>query len=188
MLRRARNDGAEHPVSRPRTVSIRQGLAIASLAVWLAGCSASLGPPNPPAAGLTAPVASEASYVPSDEPYRLGAEHFNRGEYGLSEHYFRDAVEKAPKDTAAWIGLAASYDRMRRFDLADRAYAAAIRLSGETARILNNQGYSYLLRGNFSAAKAKLAKARALEPDNPNILNNLKLLDSSTQYLRRSAL
>jgi len=41
---------------------------------------------------------------------------------------FKDAVEKAPKDVTAWIGLVArSYDKMRRFDLADQAYAQAIR-------------------------------------------------------------
>jgi Flp pilus assembly protein TadD len=28
---------------------------------------------------------------------------------------------QAPEDAEAWIGLAASYDRVRRFDLADQA-------------------------------------------------------------------
>ena len=55
----------------------------------------------------------------------MGLEHFNRGNYGISQRYFKDAVEKAPKDVTAWIGLAASYDRLRRFDLADQAYAAS---------------------------------------------------------------
>jgi Flp pilus assembly protein TadD len=48
-------------------------------------------------------------YYPSDEPLRLGREHFNRGNFGIAEQYFRDPVEKAPKDGSAWIGLAASY-------------------------------------------------------------------------------
>jgi len=39
---------------------------------------------------------------------------------------------KSSRDVTAWIGLAASYDRLARFDLADRAYTMAIRLAGET--------------------------------------------------------
>ncbi|MGA7323854.1 MAG: tetratricopeptide repeat protein [Rhodomicrobium sp.] len=127
----------------------------------------------------------EAKYYPSGEPYRLGVEHFNRGQYGLAERYFRDAVEKSPKDSASWIGLAGSYDRLGSFDLADRAYSAAVKLEGETTRILNNLGYSYLLRGNLAAARSKFLEARAREPDNPMILNNLKLLDGSSRYIQR---
>ncbi len=56
---------------------------------------------------------------------------------GIAQRYFKDAVEKAPRDVTAWIGLAASYDRLRRFDLADQAYVQAIRLGGETVQILN---------------------------------------------------
>jgi Flp pilus assembly protein TadD len=39
--------------------------------------------------------------------------------YGLAEKHFRRAVETHPRD-AEGIGLAASYDRLRRFDLAAR--------------------------------------------------------------------
>ena len=73
---------------------------------------------------------TDVKYYPSDEPVRLGLEQFNRGNYGLAQRYFKDAVEKSPKDVTAWTGLAASYDRLRRFDLADQAYAAAIRGRG----------------------------------------------------------
>jgi Flp pilus assembly protein TadD len=125
-------------------------------------------------------------YFPSDEPLRLGMEHFNRGHYGIAERYFRDAVEKAPKDVTAWVGLAASYDRIGRFDLADRAYASAIKLVGETTDILNNLGYSYMLRGDYVAARKKYILALKREPHNPTILNNLWLLDPSRHALDRS--
>ncbi len=65
---------------------------------------------------------TDVKYYPSDEPVRMGLEQFNRGNYGIAQRYFKDAVEKAPRDVTAWIGLAASYDRLRRFDLADQAY------------------------------------------------------------------
>lgn len=103
----------------------------------------------------------------------------------LGKRHFRRAVEKssgnAARDAEAWIGLAASYDRLRRFELADRAYANAIKIAGANAAILNNQGYSYILRGDYRKARAKLAAARAQDPDNPYIRNNIELLERSVR-------
>jgi Flp pilus assembly protein TadD len=127
----------------------------------------------------------EVKYFPSDEPLKLAVQHFKDGSYGLAQRYFREAVEKAPKDRSAWIGLAASYDRIGRFDLADRAYRSAIRLGGETVDILNNEGYSYMLRGDLVKARFKFQAALRLDPDNPTIINNLHLLDSSGKYIER---
>ena len=166
--------------------------AVGLLAVTVAGCQLdgvdSWATAFPPAPSVTPTVQDPADvqYFPSDEPLRLGMEHFNRGHYGIAERYFRDAVEKAPKDSTAWIGLAATYDRIGRFDLADRAYASAIRLVGETTDLLNNIGYSYMLRGNYEAARRKFVQALRREPHNPTILNNLWLLDSSHNALGRS--
>jgi Flp pilus assembly protein TadD len=158
-------------------------------ALTLAGCEtvAETAQVESPATSLTVQEPDDVKYYRSDEPLKLGIEHFNRGNYGLAERYFRDAVEKAPRDVTAWVGLAASYDRLARFDLADRAYASAIRLAGETTEILNNQGYSYMLRGDLVAARKKFLKAYEREPDNPMIVNNLKLLNSSYRFIQRSA-
>ena len=128
----------------------------------------------------------DVKYYRSDEPLRMAIEHFNRGHYGIAERYFRDATEKAPKDPAAWIGLAAAYDRLARFDLADRAYVFAIRLVGETTEILNNQSYSYMLRGDLVNARRKFLKAYEREPGNPTIANNLQLLNSSSRFIQRA--
>jgi Flp pilus assembly protein TadD len=128
----------------------------------------------------------DVKYYRSDEPLRMGIEHFNRGHYGIAERYFRDATEKAPKDPTAWIGLAAAYDRIGRFDLADRAYVYAIRLVGETTEIINNQGYSYMLRGDLVNARRKFLKAYEREPGNPTIANNLQLLNSSSAFIQRA--
>ena len=128
----------------------------------------------------------DVKYYRSDEPLRMAIEHFNRGQYGIAERYFRDATEKAPKDPTAWIGLAAAYDRIGRFDLADRAYTYAIRLVGETTEILNNQGYSYMLRGDLVNARRKFLKAYEREPGNPTIANNLQLLNSSSRFIQRT--
>jgi hypothetical protein len=130
----------------------------------------------------------DVKYYPSDEPLRLGLQRFNEGNFGLAQQYFQDAVEKTPKDVAAWIGLAASYDRLARFDLADRAYASAVRLAGHTQAILNNEGYSYLLRGDLNHARAKFQAALKLDPNNQTTLNNIALLDSSSRFVSRPGL
>ena len=129
---------------------------------------------------------ADVKYFPSDEPLRMGMEYFGRGNYGLAERYYRDAVEKAPKDATAWTGLAATCDRLRRFDLADRAYAQAIRLTGETIQLLNNQGYSFMMRGNFVLARRKLQRAYELDPANPVVINNLALLNESRRFVQRT--
>jgi len=142
-------------------------------------------PPQSVAPTPTVQEPADVKYYASDEPLRMGMEHFSRGDYGLSQRYFRDAVEKAPKDVTAWVGLAASYDRLGRFDLADQAYAAALKLTGPTIQILNNQGYSYMLRGDLVKARRKFLKAYELQPTNPTVVNNLELLNSSYRYIQR---
>ena len=79
------------------------------------------------------------------------------------------------------MGLAASYDRLKRFDLADRAYDAAVGILGATPEILNNHGFSYILRGDFRRARLKLAEAAEKDPTNPYIRNNIELLEKSTR-------
>ena len=138
--------------------------------------------------GSTATIQTpgKVKYYPSDESVHLGQEYFSRGDYGTAERHFREAVEKAPEDLTAWIGLAASYDRIGRFDLADRAYDAAIRLGGETPQILNNLGYSYMLRGDLVRARTKFEKALQRDPKNQTILNNIELLNASYKFIQRS--
>jgi Flp pilus assembly protein TadD len=108
----------------------------------------------------------------------LGQMNFERENYGLAEMYFRRAVEKDPKDVSAWLGLAASYDQLKRWTLADRAYGQALKLMGPTAEFLNNRGYSYLLRGDIKKASDDLSLAAAKDPQNEHIQNNLKTLDA----------
>ena len=170
----------------------RKALLAGLLAIGLAGCETDgkpwygwLSAPEFAAPTPTVQDPGQIKYYPSDEPLKLALEHFDRGNYGTAERYFRDAVEKAPRDATAWVGLAASYDRLARFDLADRAYRSAIGLTGETTQLLNNQGYSYMLRGDLANARKKFLQAYEREPNNPLIVNNLKLLDSSEKLIRR---
>lgn len=180
------------------------GITAASL-IWLAGCetTSSLNPfkfastdaTNSQAKSETEPETTGTVPPPvGDPPARpelLGADpnddvslaksYFRQGSYGLAERHFRKAVELHPKQLEAWVGLAASYDRLRRFDLADRAYTQAIRLGGATPEILNNQGFSYMLRGDFGRARTTLLAAQAKDPASPYIQNNLRLLEQAVR-------
>ena len=115
---------------------------------------------------------------PADD-LATGKAYFRSANYGMAERYFRRAVEQHPTDAEAWLDLAASYDHVKRFDLADRAYAQAIQLAGLKIEILNNQGYSYMLRGDNARAYEKLNEALRRAPGNPYVISNLRLLQAS---------
>ncbi|MHB8884535.1 MAG: tetratricopeptide repeat protein [Methylovirgula sp.] len=165
-------------------------ISIGLLATALAGCIPLGSPPpvvdvTPTGTTLTVQNPNDEKIFPSDEPMRLGEEFFNRGIYGKAAQCFQTAVEKAPKNADAWIALAAAYDRLARFDLADRAYHQAIMLIGETTEILNNEGFSYLLRGKLAAARGKFMEAYQRDPTNRTILNNIALLNGSYRFIER---
>src|SRR5215510_990352 len=115
----------------------------------------------------------------AEDELALGKKHFDAGNFTLAERHFRRAVELHPRDLEAWLGLAASYDRLRRFELADRAYDQAVKIAGPTAEILNNRGYSYILRGDAKRARETLLEAQGKDPGNTYIKNNLELLEAS---------
>ncbi|MEM9471314.1 MAG: tetratricopeptide repeat protein [Pseudomonadota bacterium] len=129
--------------------------------------------------------AGRAPYHASDNLLLTAKGEFREGRFGLAEKSYRKAVEVSPRDVEAWIGLAASYDRLRRFDLADRAYAQAIKLVGHNTMMLNNLGYSQLLRGDLKKARQHFLAAYEREPDNPIIRNNLELLNQSGKRIVR---
>jgi tetratricopeptide (TPR) repeat protein len=115
---------------------------------------------------------------PNDD-LSLGKKYFRSANFGLAEQHFRRAVEQHPRDLESWIGLAASYDRLRRWDFADRAYDQAQQIAGPTPELLNNWGYSFMLRGDYRRARETLLRAQAADPTNPYIKNNIELLEAS---------
>jgi tetratricopeptide (TPR) repeat protein len=185
-------------------VGLARALCIAAACFALAGCGATTGSlsetlgfsKTPPGADANASLAAPAS-PPGPSPIgpapgllgseqgdelNFGKRYFAAGNFGMAEQYFRRAVETHPRDAEAWLNLAASYDRLRRFDLADRAYAETIRLVGPRVAILNDQGFSYMLRGDFKRAREKLEEARAKDPANKFVQNNLRLLADAAAH------
>ena len=130
------------------------------------------------------PSSAADAGLPGGDPgddLKLGRKQYRAGKFDLAERYFGRAAETNPRDPEAWVGLAAVYDRQRRFDLADRAYDQVLAIVGPTAELLNNRGYSYLLRGDYPRARSTLLAAAAQDPKNPYIKNNLALLDKSSR-------
>ncbi len=186
---------------RARILSITAGCFICL--TWLGGCASAPKlddggtASNSDATDITGTVRTQpAEPGPSGEPVtplsspallgddpnddlQLGKKYFRSNNFGLAERNFRSAVEKHPNDAEAWVGLAASYDRLHRFDLADRAYSQAIQLIGATPEILNDQGFSYMLRGDYPRAHKKFEQAAAKDPSNPYIQANRQLLEQS---------
>lgn len=177
-------------------------IAVGSL-MWLAACGAgswnkldvwddkqaSTAATDPNPTGSIVAAAPHAAAAPiatpgllgndPDDDLSLGKKHYRANDFGLAEKHFRRAVEQHPKDVEAWVGLAAAYDRLKRYDLADRAYDSAVQLVGQTPEILNNQGFSYLLRGDYARARTMFITAQARDPANPYARNNLRLLEES---------
>ena len=108
---------------------------------------------------------------------QLGKENFAAQNYGLSERYFREAVANRSDNASAWAGLAASYDQLGNFEKADRAYKALVELKGNDPRVLNNLGYSHLLRGDYKKARQYFNQAQEKNPGLDHIQGNLHLLE-----------
>lgn len=152
-------------------------LAVLGMTALLAACSSLAGlavRAGDPLAPRSLPASVEA--LPADRVLPAAKQHFIDGNYGYAVRYYEQAVELNPNSGEAWLGLAASYDRVRRFDLADRAYEKGAKFIGERAEYFNNVGYSYLLRGDLRRARQNFQRALELDPDNLTIQNNLELL------------
>ncbi len=163
-------------------------LAMAIVALPLVGCSST----DNNAFGAFGEGWLQTGDLPNVAGYDAGRAlsearaHFRLSDFGYSAALYKRYVTLVPNDPQGYVGLAASYDRLRRFDLADRVYASLYRLTGGTAQYYNNLGYSCLLRGDTAKALANLRKANQLDPQNPTVANNLKMLANAMKQTRAS--
>jgi Flp pilus assembly protein TadD len=176
-------------------IGMGRALLVAALGLAVAGCSTSNNLSDlfksdragsdamasaPPAADVTGSLPSQRGADTAND-VTLGKAQYRASNFASAEAHFRHATKMRPGDAEAWLGLAAACDRLHRFDCADRAYAKAISIAGATAEILNNQGYSYMLRGDTKRAHEKLMTARRRDPSNQYVQNNLLLLQASVR-------
>ena len=175
------NDAAYFlPNKRTRKTGVIQGnasmnkirMAALAVLVGLAGCQT---------AGIdntaTTSIGMKKISVPSSER-ELGKAQFMDSNYGLAEQHFRKAVEMRSDDAEAWMGLAAAYDELGRFDFADRAYEQLFKVAGRKPHAVSNYGYSFLLRGDKKKATQLFNEAASASPNDLRIMANQKLAAS----------
>jgi Flp pilus assembly protein TadD len=146
----------------------------ATAAVALGGCGTSLDQLT--SVAVEKPI-EPASYGvwPSSRHVDKGKFAYRQGDYGLAVDAFSKAVEEEKENGEAWLGLAASYDRLKRFDQARRAYDVVIKIVGYTPTVLNNLGYHHYLKGDMDSARKSFDAALRADPKNVVAKNNLAL-------------
>ena len=147
------------------------GMAAILAALTVGGCTTQ---------GVDKTATTSIQQVPEDvsaADLNAGKAQFREANYGLAEQHFRKAVELRGDNSEAWMGLAASYDQLGRFDFADRAYDQLLKVAGRRPEVLNNMGYSQLLRGNRKKARQLLDEARNGMADPAVVEANLALLN-----------
>jgi Flp pilus assembly protein TadD len=121
-------------------------------------------------------AAKGTSDVVQSSDVKLAQQHFKESDYGLSEKLFRKVVAENPNDINALMGLAASYDQLGRFDLAERAYMSLFKIVGRSPKLVSNYGFSHYLRGNKEQALELFKEAGKTLPKNNKINANIKLV------------
>ena len=114
-----------------------------------------------------------------DTPEARGKRALLNGNLGLAITHYQTALERAPASIEALNGLAASYDRLGRFDVAQRYYDRALMLDRHAAQTLNNIGYSYLLQGKHEVAAAYFKQALNGDRNDRIVQANLQLAESA---------
>ena len=111
-----------------------------------------------------------------------GKSDFAANHFGKAVGHFRKALNFKPDSIRAMNGLAASYDKLGRFDVAATLYQSALTQVPNSAVTLNNIGYSYYLQKKLDLALLYLKEAAERNEDNnPLISANLNIVSSALQ-------
>lgn len=121
-------------------------------------------------------------------PLLVRGDRTSEGRYALGKYYyFQDRLDKAgaafedalrldPSNIDAMNGLASVYDRLGKFDVAEKIYRAALKIQPDAAYVWANLGYSLILRGDKTAAVYPLQQAVRIDPANTVARNYLASL------------
>lgn len=119
-------------------------------------------------------------------PYKQTSDCENGAISALQIEKFKDAkplvecaVAPANASWSAWNARGVLADSEHDWTAADESYERARKLAPTEARVINNQGWSMLLRGDWAAAVPLFQQALALDKDSARIANNLELAKSA---------
>ena len=143
-------------------------IAAVGLSLLLGGCAHGAGGSRP-VLGL------DGQTIDASDPVERGRALILTGQYGLAIDDLNEVVAREPGNARALSLLAVAYGQLKRFDLADRYHAHALEIDPHSAVVLNNWGYSYLVRGDDRRAAALLERAVATNEPRPIVAANLAL-------------
>jgi Flp pilus assembly protein TadD len=106
---------------------------------------------------------------------RAGIAALRAGEVKTAIPLLDQATSSPSASWRAWNARGAAADLEHDWGKADEAYLNADKLSPNRAEIINNHGWSQLLRGNWRDAETEFERAASLEPKSKRIANNLEL-------------
>jgi tetratricopeptide (TPR) repeat protein len=141
---------------------------LAVVAGALAGCAGPRGDIRPM-------IAVDGDRMDVEDPVDNGRAMLVTGQYGLAIDALSGVLHDDPRNVRALNLIAEAYDRLHRYDLADRFYGEALEADPNSVAALNNWGFSYLVRGDKTRAIGLLQRAAAIKGDQAVVLANLRL-------------
>jgi Flp pilus assembly protein TadD len=106
---------------------------------------------------------------------RAGIAAFKLGDLAGASRFIDCATAGEDASWRAWNARGAIADMNSDWAAADEAFAHAAALVPNEAEVLNNRGWSQLMRGNWKDAEGLLEQAVAAQPRSPRVANNLEL-------------
>ncbi|HTN74702.1 MAG TPA: tetratricopeptide repeat protein, partial [Pirellulaceae bacterium] len=115
------------------------------------------------------------------KPTKLGPEiyvsaariHENRGDMDAASAQYKKALELAPKDVSALVGLARLHDRQGQFAEAETLYKKAAEANPKSPLVWNDLGLCYARQKRLPEATSTLSRAVQLQPNNAMYRNNV---------------
>ena len=106
---------------------------------------------------------------------RAGITALKLGDLAAAASYIERATKGPAPSWRAWNARGVVADLQRDFAAADAAYAEAARMAPSEAEIINNRGWSQLLRGDWAQAAGLFGQAVAADRNSTRMANNLEL-------------
>lgn len=164
-------------------INLRNIIILAVCASFMPGCASESGQ----MAAIKPVYRMQDHGLAADYHYRLGKSYFAKAEYGLAIGAFQQALHENSKSILALNGLAACYDQLQRYEVAAGYYYKALQIEPDSARTLNNIGYSLLMQGRGAEAQMVLGLAANRAPADQLISRNLQLAKNSVLKEQRVA-
>lgn len=106
---------------------------------------------------------------------RAGIAAFHRGEIERAGALLNRATASATASWRAWNARGVVADHSGDWELSESAYARAASLSPDRPEVLNNMGWSLLLRGRWEEGLTLIERAALRDPKSRQIADNLEL-------------